>query len=475
MNRWISGLAAAVFLAAGFQGAQAKGPLPEALPSYVNVRDFGAAGDAAYHHPLGVRGGEEGKSHYTGWYWAGHFSQLATAEFQEPFQGSREEGLKRGYLVVPNTEERTDRQIPLSQVNPAPFYEPAVGDVVLSYEAADAERSVYAADDSAAFEAAIGAGDGALYLPEGDYLVSQLTAAKITGLAGPGRIWLKEWEGGVLWYLLLGLSDLVEYQGYGWIDAAHFHDGAWRSMHWVGSLPQVNGWTSSAAFTGHLYSSRIEYPFDESRENVNVWLTVTPAVPEEAFPESVTLCISKDMAAFYSLEGQTGWIPATEGGIEGAMYHSSWNGRSRDLPEGSWKDCGEWIEVLIPKESFFSPLEGEPSRTWLFHCWSARDKNLRGLPVEFTMGFAKVWVKEAELENVLTCAIGGDMRSSYWDRPSQEYYIHEAYYSVTRYLTSQPQAFYAYNVDDGRFDAYFTGNLPAVPEKGPEGWGDSDV
>lgn len=422
---------------------------------YANVREFGAAGDASYHHPMGVRGGETDRSQYVGWYWAGHFSRLVTAEYCEKYRGRAGEGFSDVYKVVPDSSECAENQIRLSEVNPGPFYEPAVGDVVVRYEAADEEKSVYATDDSDSFERAIAAGGGRLYIPEGDYLVSQLTAAKIKEIAGPGRIWLKEWRGGILWYLILGQSDLVEYQNYGWIDQAHFHDPVWRAMHWITDLPEANGWKSSADFQNNTDSPCMEYRFDDTRENINVWLTIAPAAPKEDFPDEITLCISKDMAAYYTLGGSTEWKRATSGGVEGGMYHSSWNGKSRGLGETAWVDCGRWVEVAIPKEAFFSPLEGSDSEIWYFHCWSAENASLTGQPVEFTKSCATVWVKDAAMSRYLTCAIGGDMRSPYWDRPTTEYYIHEAYYGASLYLTGEPRTFYAYNVSDARFDDYF--------------------
>ena len=431
----------------------APAPVKEAPPGYADVREYGAVGDAVLHHPMGVRGG--GQSEYTGWYWAGHFVHLVTETYHELYQGDPHAGMVEVYEVIPDGAQPAPGQISLSDVHPGPDYTPSVGDRVVQYEAANPEESIYAAEDSAAFENAIAASGGRLYLPEGDYLVSQLTAAKITELAGPGRIWLKEWRGGVLWYLIYGWSELAEYQGYGWIDAAHFHDAAWRSMHWLSCVPQVNGWESSADFAGDGYSARIEYPFDETRENVNIWITIEPTVPEELFPDEITVCIGKDMAAYYSLRGAVEWSRATEGGVEGGMFHSSWNGRSRALPEGAWKDCGEWIEATIPREAFFRELQGEESSVWFLHCWSQKNANLSSADVEFTKSYARIWVKDAQMEGYLMGAIGGDMRSAYGDRLSQEYYIHEAYYSARQYLASQPQEFYAYNLPDGQFDAYF--------------------
>lgn len=438
----------------------AEGEKPADLPApdfsfYANVKDFGAAGNAKEHHPLGVRGGAGDRTRYSGWYWAGHFSHLVTATYYEKFQGDRAACLVDIYQVVDDSVVPSGNQICLSAVNPGPFYEPEAGDWVVCYEAADEERSVLAFDDTAAFEQALAAGNGFLYLPEGDYLISQLTAAKIQELAGPGRIWLKEWRGGVLWYRILGQSELLAYSNYGWIDASRFHDEAWRAMHWITDLPEAGGWTSSADFRNNTDSPCMEYRFDSTRENVNVWLTVAPAVSREAFPETITLCIAKDLAAFYTLDGETEWRRATAGGIEGGMYHSSWNGKNRGLPKNSWVDCGDWIEVTVSRDFFFAPLEGSDSDVWYFHCWSAENKTLSGLPVAFTKSSATVWVKDPSMNRYVTCAVGGDMRSPYRYRENTEYYIHEAYYGASLYLLSEPRKFYAYNVSDECFDAYF--------------------
>ena len=137
------------------------------------------------------------------------------------------------------------------------------------------------------------------------------------------------------------------------------------------------------------------------------------------------------------------------------MYHSSWDGRNQALPDTAWTDRGDWIEVTIPKEAFFQEGEDGTEEVWFFHCWSEKNANIGGENVEFTKSSGWVWVKDQAMEKYLTCAIGGDMRSNYWDQPTKEYYIHEAYYGATQYLTAQPQAFYGYNVPDGRFHEYF--------------------
>lgn len=422
---------------------------------YANVRDFGAQGDARYHYPLGKRGGETDPSQYTGWFWTGHFVRLVVADYYEKYKGADSGEYVDVYQVIPDSAVPSEKQVRLSEINPGPNYQPEAGDLVVRYTAADEKKSVYATDDSAAFEEALKQGNGCLYLPEGDYMISQLTAAKIQDISGPGRIWLKEWWGGVLWYLIYGWSELLEYQGYGWIDAEHFHNETWRSMHWVTVKPEVNGYRSSADFTEDKDSPCIEYLFDETRDNVNVWLTIAPVVPEEQFPEEITICVGSDLAAYYSLKGETEWRRATSGGVEGALYHSSWSGSGRGLPEENWVDKGEWTEITVPKESFFSPVEGVETNIWYLHCWSAENSSLLGQSVEFTKSCARVWVKDPSMDHFLICAVGGDMRSPYWKRPTNEYYIHEAYRGGDRYLTSQPQSFCAYNVKDECFDQYF--------------------
>lgn len=381
----------------------------------INVRSCGAVGDARYHYPLGIRGGmtENGKKDNE--YWAGHFSRLVTTVYREPGQGD-EEGIVR-------------------------------------YKAADEEKSVFATDDSEAFEKAIRLGGGNLFLPEGDYMISQITAAKIRDITGPGKIWLKEWKGGDLWYLQTGTSDLCAYSGYGWIDAAHFHDPVWRSMHWTGCLADVHGWERSEEFCGN-FSPRVEYAFDESRDNINLWLTITPAVSREEFPESVTICIGTDASAFYTLEGETRWKKACEGGIEGTMFHSAWNGEMADMDALIWEDCGEWMEVTVLREDFFPDSGKAGGAPWLLHCWSVKNKSLTDRPVEFTMGYARVWLKDKRNDNCVMCDIGGDMRPPYGVDGTNEFMIHEAYNSVTDYLTKTPKEFYAYNVTDEKYDEY---------------------
>lgn len=383
----------------------------------INVKSCGAVGDACYHYPLGIRGGMKEAGKRDSEYWVGHFSRLVTKIYQEPRQGDEKE--------------------------------------VFVYKAADEEKSVYATDDSEAFEKAIALGEGNLFLPKGDYMISQVTAAKIRNITGPGRIWLKEWKGGGLWYLRTGTSDLCSYGGYGWIDEAHFHDLIWRSMHWVGCLPDVHKWEKSEEFCGN-FSSRMEYTFDESRDNINIWLTIKPAVAWEKFPESLTICIGKDSSAFYTLKGETKWNKACEGGIEGTMFNSAWNGEAADMDALAWKDCGEWMEVTVSREDFFPDSEESEGSSWLLHCWSAKNKSLKGQPVEFTMGYAKVWVKEKQAANCVMCDIGGDMRPPYGINGTNEFMIQEAYDSVTYYLTSIPREFYAYNVPDEKYDEYFT-------------------
>lgn len=426
-------------------------PVPKDESCYVNVKDHGAVGDAAYHHFFGVR-----KDSYT--YWVGHFSRLVSTTFCEPYKGSSGSAEVPTYKIVPNTAAGSSSQIRLADVNPVSGYKPAVGDVVVQYEAADEKKSVYATDDSKAFEAALAAGDGLIYLPEGDYMISQLTAMKIQDITGPGRIWLKEWKGGTLWYLLSGTSDFATFQNYGWIDAEHFHDEIWRAMHWTTCLPEVHGWTSSEQFSGN-FSPRMEYDFDDTRDTANIWLTVTPAVPKEQFPDTITICIGKDAGSRYSLHGESEWNPASYTGLGGGMYHSSWNGDNVELPSSAFKEQKDWVEITLSKKDFF-PDSANNSKHWLLHCWSAKDISIGSKDVEFVSSYARVWVKDSKMDDYVMCDIGIDMRPS-WDNRwnsegkfTTEYYIHEACNGTTQLLTSTPQEFYAYTITDDRVDSF---------------------
>ena len=411
---------------------------------WANVRDYGAVGDARYHHPLGEKADE--------WlYWVGHFSQMATTEYQVPYIGTAEND--EAYKVIPDSLLLLGRQIRLSKVNPGhASYTPAAGDIVVEYTAVDLEASVPATDDSAAFEAALAVGDGRLYLPEGDYLISQLTAVKIKDIRGLGKIWLKEWMGGTIYYLVAGISDVLTYKNYGWIDETHFHDQIWRDMHWVTCQPAVYRWTDSDDFYG-IISPRMEFDFDETRDTLNVWLTVQPAVEEDAFPDSVTVCIA-DMSANFSLKGSKKWHAASEGGIGGGLFHLTWNGMEEELPDSAWKDYGDWVEITLKKEDFFRcSVDGEKER-WALHCWSLQNRSIGKHAVEFVCNSARVWLKEEGVDGCLMCDIGGDMRTTWENRNVKEGYIMESCDSAVKCLTSIPQTFHAYTVSDELFDQY---------------------
>lgn len=411
---------------------------------YANVRDYGAVGDAMYHHPLGEPADE--------WlYWAGHFSRIATARYHIPCFG---EDNDMAFQVIADSAPPAGRQIRLSEVNPGQTsYTPSVGDIVVEYTGADMSASVLATDDSAAFETAIRAGEGFLYLPEGDYLISQLTAVKIKDLKGPGKVWLKEWMGGSVYYLAAGISDVLLYKNYGWIDEKHFHDDIWRDMHWVTCLPQVRGWTSSMEFTGNI-SPRMEFDFHSTRDNLNVWLTVQPAVEEEAFPDSVTVCIM-DMSANYTEKGSRKWSRAAGGGTGGGFFRLSWDGTSENISEPAWKDCGSWVEITLQKEDLFRQNENGEMELWGLHCWSTDSESLDGRAVEFVCNTARVWLKEEGMDGCLMCDIGGDMRTSWENRGVKEGFILEACDSAVQYLTSHPRRFYAYTVPDEEYEHYW--------------------
>lgn len=410
-----------------------------------NVKEYGAVGDAAFHHPLGERIDEYG-------FRAGHYSKLVTAEYHIPYTGVEESSAV--YTVIADKDSLYGRRIRLSKVNPGrESYTPEKGDAVVAYTAADPEASVPATDDSAAFEAAIVAGDGCLTLPEGDYLVSQLTAAKIKDIQGPGKIWLKEWAGGTTYYLETGASSVpLSYKNYGWIDESHFHDSAWRDMHWVTCLPQVYGWTESGNFSGNI-SPHMEFDFHKTRDNLNIWLTIQPAVPEEEFPDSITVCIA-DMSANYTIKGSKRWQKASGSGVGGGFFDLSWNGTSVDIPESAWKIRRDRVEITLKKEDLFHKNEDGATDKWGMHCWSLDNASIYGRRVEFVCNTARVWVKEESAAGVLMCDIGGDMRTTWENRNVKEGFIQEACDSGTQLLTQNARRFYAYTVTDSKYDRY---------------------
>lgn len=418
---------------------------PKAGELGANVRDFGAVGDAAYHHHFGQP--EDEWSHQVG-----HYSLLVEDTFYAHYFG--EAGASPAYTVISDEKAPGAGEVCVSEVarSKQKAYTPKEGDSVVAFRAADLERSVPATDDSEAFEAAIAAGNGCLYLPEGDYMISQLTAEKIENITGPGRIWLKEWKGGTTYYLASGTGDLLTYQEYGWIDEEHFLDEAWRSMHWVTCLPEVHGWQDSDDFSGNI-SPRSEFPFDENREHLNIWLTVKPAVEEWEFPDSVTICIG-DMSVYYSSEGSREWHTAASGFSGGGIYHPSWSGENDELSESDWTDCGDWIEITLTKEALFRRSSSGKVGKWMLHCWSNNSKELSSKQVEYVFSTAQVWVKEREAAECVMCDIGSDMRTAWDNRDVKEGYIMEACDGGTRLVTEEPRTFYAYTVPDDQYDRY---------------------
>lgn len=417
---------------------------PAKADAWANVRDYGAVGDAVYHHHLGKQ-----INPYS--FWAGHFSELSTAEYHIPYRGKEPSSLT--YQVVPDRNAPSNRQICLSDVNPGyEAYKPAPGDTIVKYTAADLSASVPATDDSAAFERAIAAGDGLLYLPEGDYLISQLTAAKIKDLQGPGTIWLKEWRGAELYYLTQGSSDVLIYKNYGWINAARFHNDAWRDMHWITCFPQVYGWKSSEEFTGN-FTPRSEFGFNKNRVDLNIWLTIQPAVAEKDFPDAVTVCIS-DASSNYTERGKRTWHRASGSGMGGGFFSLAWDGSATEFPDSALKDCGDHVEVTVRREDLFHHDKNGKTENWALHCWNLESRDLSGIPVEYACNTAKVWVKEANADGLLMCDIGGDMRTSWKNRSVREGYIQEACDSGTQLLTVNPRRFYAYTVPDSVFVLY---------------------
>ena len=417
---------------------------PEAA-SWANVRDYGAVGDAKYHHPLGERSGE----------WlcmAGHFSQMTMVKHCIPYVGR--EKTSSIYQIVPNNYSPSVRQIRLSDVKSGQAnYTPSVGHTVAVYTAPDLTLSVPATDDSAAFEQAIAAGDGRLYLPEGDYMISQLTAAKIKNITGPGTLWLKEWTGGNLYYLAAGISpEPLIFKNYGWINAARFHNDIWKDMHWTTCLPQVRGWQDSGSFSGNI-SPRMEFSFDKNRDNLNVWITVQPAVAEKDFPDSVTVCIS-NVSANYTLKGRRSWNRASGSGIGGSLFHLSWDGNGVEIDRSAWRNCGDRVEITLKREDLFRHGEDGKAGTWALHCWSLDNRNLSGKSVEYVCNTAQVWVKEEKDAGYLMCDIGCDMRTTWEKRNVKEGYIMEACDCGTQLLTASPRRFYAYTVPDSAFNLY---------------------
>lgn len=437
-----------MFLLCGFTFASQKNAMAateKEVSQWANVREYGAVGDAAYHCFLGEQLGD-------GSFMVGHYSTLVTKKYHVPYQGT--EQVSWIYRVISNTDAKKGAVRRLAEINPGrESYTPALGDVVVEYTAADLSRSVSATDDTAAFEAAIAAGNGCLTLPEGDYMISQLTAAKIRNLQGTGRIWLKEWKGGGTYYLEYGISPMQSYRNYGWIDANRFHDSAWRDMHWITCLPQVYGWKSSEEFSGN-FSPKMEFEFTETRDELNVWLTIQPTVPAEKFPDSVTVCIS-NLSANYTVEGNMQWKCASdEGGVSGGMFDLRWNGSQKDILPSAWKDCGDWVEITLRKEDFFRRSDDGILRKWGLHCWNTNSKSIGGEKVEYVCNTASVWVKDKKSEGCVMCDIGGDMRTAWENHNVREGYIMEACDSGTQLLTQTPRKFYAYTVPDGLFEQY---------------------
>lgn len=409
-----------------------------------DVKDYGAAGDAAYRHPLGERVGD-----YT--FRVGYYSKLVTETYHVPYIG--EGKCAWTYQVIGEQDAAPERGLRLSKVHPGrSSYEPKVGDTVVEYTAADRKASVPARDDSAAFEAAIKAGGGYLTLPKGDYVVSQLTAAKIRDIQGPGKIWLKEWTGGTTYYLEAGIYNMQSYRNFGWIDAERFHDSAWRDMHWITCLPEVRGWTSSGEFTGNL-SPRMEFDFHKTRDSLNVWLTVQPAVSKEAFPDTVTVCIA-DMSANYTTKSSTRWQRASGKGIGGGLFQLTWDETNITVPGSAWKDRGQWVELTLKKEDLFRKNRDGETEAWALHCWSLEDRSIGKERVEYVCNTARVWVKEEGAAGRLMCDIGGDMRTAWEKRDVPEGYVLEACNSGAQLLTRTPRRFYAYTVPDNLYDRY---------------------
>lgn len=418
---------------------------PPAEDSWANVRDYGAVGDAQYHHPLGERSGD----------WlcrVGHFSQMITVKHCIPFIG--QEKNNSICQVVPDSFTPSSRQIRQSDVKSGQAnYKPSVGDTVAVYTAPDLNASVPATDDSAAFEQAIAAGNGRLYLPEGNYMISQITAAKIKNLTGPGILWLKEWTGGNLYYLAAGIStEPVTFKNYGWINAARFHNDIWKDMHWITCLPQIRGWKDSGSFSGNI-SPRMEFSFDKNRDNLNVWITVQPAVAEKDFPDSVTVCIA-NASANYTLKGRRAWNRASGSGIEGGLFYLNWDGTSDAVASSAWKDCGSWVEITLKREDLFRRGKDGKAENWALHCWSLNNRSLGGKSVEYVCNTAQVWVKNEKDSGYLMCDIGGDMRTTWEKRNVKEGFILEACDSGTQLLSAKPRKFYAYTVPDSAFNFY---------------------
>lgn len=412
---------------------------------WANVREYGAVGDATYHCFLGERLGD--------WdFMVGHYSTLVTENYHVPYLGT--EKVSWTYQVISDADTQKGSVLRLTDVNPGrDSYTPTLGDVVVEYTAADLSRSITATDDTAAFERAISASGGCLMLPEGDYMVSQLTAAKIRKIQGPGKIWLKEWRGGETYYLEYGISSMQSYRNYGWIDESYFQDSAWRDMHWITCLPQVRGWKSSEDFIGN-FSPRMEFAFTETRDELNVWLTIQPAVPEEEFPDSVTVCVS-DLSSNYTVEGSKRWKRSSdESGMGGEMFDLRWNGTKAEISPSAWKSCEDWVEITLKKEDFFRRSEDGILQKWCLHCWNLHSKSIGREKVEYVCNTARVWVKEKSAEGYVMCDIGGDMRTAWEKRNVREGYNLEACNSGTQILTQTPRKFYAYTVPDDLFEQY---------------------
>lgn len=442
-----------------------------------NVKAYGAVGDGNFHEKLAYF-----VENSWGEYLVGHYSRLELKVQHAPYLKDEfypdlpeDFGFSSPLTVVADDAEAGEGEIRLSQVRPYPMYEgkagqfthgaPAVGDRVVEFYVADNERSVPAHDDSEAFERAIAACDGVLYLPEGNFVVSQVTAAKIRSLYGAGRVWIREWQGGVLYYYMSGTSERLRNYNYGFADPEVFTSVAWRSMHWI-EAPQVRSLSEAIQSpSGERISPVSQYAIDPTREAVNVWFWIEPTVEEDEFPDEVTVCFSKDTAAYYTLSGDYTWHRSSMGGIEFGYYlYSDYTGEEKlDVDYSQYTtDCGDWVEVKMPKELTFYHKSGENVAKTALHAWTPEPPKTLDFSEnapECQMGYSKVWLKNPKHNALVSCTMGQDMRSS-WKRyetiGSFDDYCHESFTTEAKRLYSAPTEFYGYCVPEELFSSYMS-------------------
>ncbi len=439
-----------------------------------NVKSYGAVGDAIHHEMLGYF-----MEKSWGEYLVGHYKILVTKVQHAPYIRDQfypelgESQYVTPLTVVENSAAPGKNEIRLSDVKPYPMYTgkqgqfthgaPAVGDKVVEFTVADNELSTPATDDSLAFLKTIAACDGVLYLPEGDYVVSQQVAEGIKALYGVGRVWIREWQGGVLYYLMSGTSKRLRNLNFGWADPVNFQSPAWRSMHWVEAAKSKRLEEEISSPTEGRISPICQYAVDSRRKAINTWFWISPTVEEEDFPDEVTVCFSKNTSAGYTYSGDYSWHRSSPGGLEhGYFLYSDYTGEET-LPVDTsqyYADLGDWVEIRLPKTLMFYRENGGAVTKTNLHAWTPQapseldwQENLPGCNV----GYGKVWIKNPEHSGLLECTMGQDMRTSWSDYQqsgSYDDYCHEAFITEPRLLSGAPLEIYGYYVPEDLFSSY---------------------